>query len=284
MKTTLTTILFLSVATISYSQNTAQFRESQYLKLDRNNFFVTVIEDTIRLKIKKKDGYTLKTTGISINKRDTIIHQSQTEKNKYVDFNATDFDLDKQKRLYGDFVQDKNTLKFYPWKFKNATIENKLEKNDYYIIEIPNRVVVRTKYSAWQYGALTLPAKFYTKSVDSLSNTQFGANLNLMIGRKWGNQKYSYLAEKSTTPYTIAKSINLIAGIGELTLSASNTEKNLTKEIKVASLSYGLAFGFQYKKIGVFIASGFDTPLSKFGKDWVYKENLWFGFGLGLGI
>ena len=142
---------------------------------------------------------------------------------------------------------------------------------------------MKTKYSAWHYGALTLPVKFYTKSVDSLSNTQFGANLNLMIGRKWGNKKYSYLGEKETE-YSIAKSLNLIAGIGELTLNSSNTDNSLTKEIKVASLSYGLAFGFQYKKIGLFIASGFDTPISKDGKEWAYKENLWLGFGLGLGL
>jgi hypothetical protein len=284
MKNIITTIILLFVATTSYSQQTTQFKESQYLKLNSCNYFVTVIGDTVRLKIKKTNGFKFKPTGISISQGDTVIHQSQSEKYKYVDFLATDFGLDKQKRLYGDFVQDKKIIKFYPWRFtESSLIESKLEKNNHYIIEIPNRVVLKTAYSAWQYGALTLPAKFYTKTIDSLSNTQFNANFNLIFGRKWGNKKYSYLVEKENA-YSIAKSINLIAGIGELTLSSTNTENSLTKEIKVASLSYGLAFGFQYKKIGIFIASGLDTPLSKYGKNWVYKENIWLGFGLGLGL
>ena len=84
------------------------------MKLDSINFFVTVIGDTIQIKIKVKNGFTYKTTGISINQGDTTIHQSPTVKNKYVDFLATDFDLEKRKRLYGDFVQEKNILKFYP--------------------------------------------------------------------------------------------------------------------------------------------------------------------------
>jgi hypothetical protein len=285
MKRLLTIIFILCFISVSFSQTTAQFKESQYLRLDKNGFFVTVIGDTVRLKIEKKDGYILKTTGISISNGDTIIHQSKSETSTYFDFVAKEFGLSKQNRLYGDFVQENKILKFYPWKFtKSDSIGKKLEKYDYYVLQIPNRVVVKTKYSAWHYGILTLPVKVYTKSFDSISNTQFNANLNLMIGRKWGNIKYSYLAEKSTTPYSITKSINLIAGITELELTPSNTEKNLTKEIKVASLSYGLAFGFQYKKIGFFIASGFDTPLSKFGNDWVYKENLWIGLGFGLGL
>lgn len=285
MKKLITSVLFLSIVAVSYSQTTAQFKESQYLQRDSNGFFVTVIGDTVKLKIVNKDGYRFKTTGISITHGDTVFHQSVTEKTKYSDFVAKDFYLQKQKRLYGDFVQDKKILKFYPWVFtKNDSIENRLKQNDYYILEIPHRVVVRTLYNAWHYGALTLPFKIYTKSVDSLSNTKFGANLNFMIGRKWGNKKYSSLSEESPTSFTIAKSINLIAGISELAMNPSNTERNLTREIKAASLSYGLAFGFQYKKVGIFIASGLDTPLSKYGENWVYKENLWLGFGLGLGL
>ena len=280
----ITTLFILSE---TYAQTTAQFKESQYLKLDTiTGFYLTVLGDTtVRLKVRIKDGLKYETTGITINNGDTITHQSKSIRYKYNDFKSEDFSLNKQDRLYGDFVQDKKTIKFYPWKFNKDTVtQKKLSKYDYYTIEIPKRTVVRTKYSAWHYGALTLPVKFYSKNVDSLSNTQFGANLNLMIGRKWGRKKYSYLAEKASTPYTIAKSINLITGIGELTLNSSNTDNKLTKEIKVASLSYGLAFGFQYKKIGLFIASGFDTPLSRYGKDWVYKESLWLGFGIGLGL
>jgi len=57
---------------------------------------------------------------------------------------------------------------------------------EYYIINIPERTVLKTRYSAWQYGALTLPVKFYFESIDSVTNTQFETNLNLMIGRRWG--------------------------------------------------------------------------------------------------
>lgn len=270
---------------VAFGQKNARFRESEFLKLD-NGYFVSLKKDsTVRLKYRVLKDFKQTETGFSISKGDTTFHYTREREKEYEDFKAADFGLEGQKRLYGDFVQDGKLVKFYPWRFKNNdSIEKKLGKHDYYVLEIPNRTVVKVNYRAWQYGTLTLPLKFYSKSRDSLGNFDLGANLNFMIGRNWGKKKYSYLGGKAKDSFTLTQSINLVVGINELDLTEDNTNKALSKEISTASFSYGCAYGVQYKKVGVFFALGWDTPLSKYGKKWVYKDVMWFGIGVGLGL
>ena len=289
MKTLFFLVVSLFLSIWMNGQNTTQFRESTYLLRNENGTFSTIKGDTkVILKIRKKSGVTLKRTGISVTGTDTIQHFSESMNFINRDFIASDFNLENQERLYGDLVQEGEVIKFYPWMFKwndeGKAINDSLNKHGPYLIEIPHRTTVRARYNAYHFGTLTLPVKFYLKKEDSISNTEFDANINFMVGKKWGSKKFRYVADELKESYTVATSLNLITGISKLTLTPSNTEQDLTKDIDVASLSYGVAVGFQYKKVGVFAALGFDTPLSRFGKEWVYREVPWLGFGIGLGL
>jgi hypothetical protein len=271
-----------------YGQKQKNFRERQFLILNNEGKYLTYKKDsTIFLHQKKKVGKTVEKIHFSVTNEVTTQYYKEVDSFKVDTFNISNFPRLKKPRFKGDFKMEKNQLHFYPWDFKKDSLLNdQLEKYSFYI-PIPNRTVLKVKFYSFQYGILTLPAKIYLKSKsDSLvSNIQTGVNLNLMLGFKWGYKKYSYLPNKKEgTIYESACSINWIFGISKVDLSETNTTPAINDSYSVGIISNGIAFGYQYRSIGIFLVTGVDTPLSKFGKNWDFKHKPWLGLGLGLGL
>lgn len=192
-----------------------------------------------------------------------------------------------------DVAQKNNTINVYPWPItKDGVIDdndprNKFFANNLFFFKIPDRTVVKLKYSDFHFGALSLPIKvFLSSQADSLkNNTVFDANLNLMVGKKWGKEKFYHLPNaESGEKYFLGYSANVILGISKIELSDENTTPKITQKYTLPALSYGFAFGVHYKTIGIYMALGIDTPLSKYAKEWNFRNRPWLGFGLGLGL
>jgi hypothetical protein len=290
LKKLILTSLIIFTFSIGFGQNQQNFKEKQYLVLKDGKYLTQENDSTVFLKVKRKNGKKLEKTEVLISKNDTVYKYKEVDDYIITPFLQSDFKGLTTSKFNGDFKIEDKKLVFYPWKFsaeKDSTLNQELNKNSFFL-EIPERTVLKVKFRAFQFGALTLPVKIYLFSkADSLvNNVQTNVNLNFMIGYKWGHKKYSQLPnEKEGTSYENAWNVNFLIGMSKIDLEKNNTTPDLTKgDISVPALSTGFAFGYQYRKIGVYLASGIDNPLSKYGKDWDFKNQLWLGFGLGLGL
>lgn len=282
-------ILCTFTISFGFSQEQKNFKEKQYLILKNGKYLTQENDSTIFLKVKTKKGKKLEKTEVIISNNDTIYKYKEVDNYIETPFLQSDYKGLKTKKFKGNFKIEDKKLVFYPWKFsaeKDSKLNQKLNKNSYFL-DIPERTVLKVKFRSFHFGALTLPVKIYLSSkADSLvNNIQTDVNLNFMIGHKWGHKKYSQLPnEKEGTSYENSWSINFIIGMSKIDLEKNNTTPDLTEDISVPAISTGCALGYQYRKIGVYVASGIDNPLSKYGKDWDFKNQLWLGFGLGLGL
>lgn len=226
---------------------------------------------------------------INIIQTDKVLDFSKAQK---LDSNNTKKDTVKIKlhRLFGEIKQDKDILYFYPWPYKDIEkykrINKFLLKNTFFFKMKPYNVI-GVKFRSYHYGAMTLPIKVYTstKSDTLKNNIVFGANINAMIGLKWGKKKFYYLPnQKEGQSYETAISLNLVLGISQLSIEGKNTTPKVKESYTVPAFSYGLSAGYQLKKTSLFIALGRDVPTSTYGDNWYFKNKLWIGFGLGLSL
>lgn len=278
-------VFSLFFASFSYGQKQENFREKEFLILKDDKFLTTKNDPTVYLKKLKKNGTKKKKSQTS--ETGDLITTYYTEEVQYdsTDFKASDFGI-KLKRLKGDFKIKKSTLHFYPWDFNDKNINKELDKYEY-IISIPDRTVVGVKFYGYQFGSLTLPAKvFLASKADTLvNNIQTSVNLNAFVGIKWGKRKYYFLPnEDSGKVYERSFSANFVFGFSKIDISDKNTTPKLDETFSVAGFSPGIAFGFHYKKIGIYLVTGTDIPLSDYADEWNFKGKQWVGFGLGLGL
>jgi hypothetical protein len=277
-----------------FSQQISNFKEKTFIRIKNGNFR-TNRKDSVCLRYINKDSTIINNTLTyrgKIGSDDIVLYNIDTainyNKGIKLDTSGIKFFKFKKNVLFGEIRQDKTTLYFYPWPFKNkAKIDSFFNSYKFYL-NIPERTVVRVGYRSWQFGTLTLPLKVYlgSKSDTLKNNVGFDANLSFMIGRKWGKEKYYYLPNDTEgQSYTKSVSLNVVCGVSKLDIDDTNTTpKDTSYKYSIAALSYGVAFEFQYKKIGIFVATGLDTPLSKFGRDWNFRNTPWLGFGFGLGL
>jgi hypothetical protein len=192
-----------------------------------------------------------------------------------------------------------DTLYFFPWTIPDTTSGTTVEntaartynaetRHNKFFIKIPERTVIAFKMKSWQYGVLTLPFKSYLSSNRGSLNNNFviNANLNAMIGRKFGKRKYYYLPnQKDGQNYERSWSINGIVGIGAVSIDNTNsTIRNTTDKYAIGAISLGTAIGFHYGKLAFYIAGGFDFGVGNWAAQWNYDRQFWTGIGLGLGL
>lgn len=298
MKTTLLLIpVFLFAAFQSVSQQTQSFKEKTFLWYhSKCKCYIDNSGDTLKVHVENKQPVT-SFMHYSIRGNDTIKYYKvdTLDKGKGRNLNrrvSTKHFIYGKEKLYGDVKQEKGKIVFYPWpytakKLTAKSIENNRSFEDSTLyIKIPQRKVVSVAYRAWHFGALTLPLKVYLASqVQPINNVAFDVNINFMIGKKWGSNKYVYLPNTAEgTTYEKSCSFNLIAGIGKVELDSSNTTPYITGKYTLPTFTSGFSFGIHYKKVGVFIATGIDSPMGPNSSNWNFSQMPWLGFGLGLGI
>ena len=274
-----------------HGQNTFSFKEKIHLKKVDNQYFSQSDRQPLKFVHKnEKRAVPVKTFISGSADNSGIFYQidTVTNYNKSRFLNADDLDF-KREKLRGDMVLSNNKLFFYP-KLENSgdSSYNHFIRDHIFFFDIPERSSIDVHFNSWHIGVLTLPLKGYLKSrSDSIKNNVIlGANLNIMIGKKWGVVRYynSPGVEKYKTA-TRSWSANAIVGVTRIELDNFNTTPAFgTIKTYVTNLSYGVALGYQLNKFGLLLAIGIDSPLSSIGKSWNFSNQPWIGLGFGLGF
>lgn len=168
--------------------------------------------------------------------------------------------------------------------------------NEYYFAESSDKAEQKkslTYYSRkFQLQAISVPFKFRKaikndpRILDSLpSQVETGFTVGFAAGEKFSlnifNSKKNLLGSY-VNRYSIYP--GAFVNLGTTTLKRLTTKDAITFDQTVPLFSYGayLMLGFNSINIGYNI--GFDHPLNRAGKDWVYQGKLWQGITLGLDI
>lgn len=206
--------------------------------------------------------------------------------------------------LFDAFIS-KNKIMCYPFPITSVLSNNHVvrltsdERNNYtnfnrfidtnlFYIDLPMRKAVQLKFSSWQIGALVMPIKVYLFSSGDSSlreNIVTNTNFNGMFGYKWGKKKATLLHSQAETKIgSYTTSINALLGISKLELTSENTSQKIKKMQTTAAVSLGMAVGYQYNIIGLYVAAGADFPFGTAGQSWDFKYMPWLGFGIGIGL
>lgn len=207
---------------------------------------------------------------------------------------------DSFRKIKGKIIKNGKFLQFNPFKFKkydslpdmtkrfidyfNRDLEG--YKNDNFGLNLPeseNELFISS--NSWQAGALTVPLKIYLGSnQDSIplsNNIRTDIKFAIFVGRQWGKWGYDSKGEIKTK---FSHSFNITAGASKLTLNNKNTKNIISNDTDILTIDLGLAYAFKYNKFNIFFGSGIDLPTSKLGSDWIFKEQLWLGIGVGYSI
>lgn len=186
-------------------------------------------------------------------------------------------------------------LYFWPWDIgEKATAEQKRKKEEAnlfykdhtFSIEVPDRINLSFKSTAFHAGPMTLPMKVFLGGPDSISKVSTAVSVGFYLGYRSGHTKYVKLPDqKEFASYETSHSWNVVFGLTKLDLDDKNT-KDDGKEFKgsIAALTTGLAYGLHIKNFTLLASIGLDHPLSKKGKLWSLKGRPWIGFGAGFDI
>lgn len=209
--------------------------------------------------------------------------------------------------LYADLIQstDKSKLYIHFWPLKKndselpyasgvaakdtsaVTFNTLIDKNVFYI-NLRKREYLYLNSKAWHAGPLTMPFKVYLTSRDDIhtSNVTADVNAGFYIGQKWGKKGFVDMpAEKEGKTHEFFTSLNAIIGFSKLTIAATDNVNKNTNEGSVLGFSPGIGLGFHYDSFVLFLAGGIDVPISNsIANEWRYKNQPWFGFGLGFSI
>ncbi|HEX6983144.1 MAG TPA: hypothetical protein VF181_10320 [Balneolaceae bacterium] len=174
---------------------------------------------------------------------------------------------------------------FYPLKGNEQA--NKFFKNNDFAIALKPRYNLAIDYSHKQVGIMTLPVKIFlgSRASENVNNISTGVTAGLYAGYFLGWTNYVKLpAEEDYRVYNHGVSFNVFFGINKLELTDVNSLNTNSFRGSIASSSIGLSVGWHYKLFTLFLASGFDIPLSDQADDWVFKGQPWLGFGAGFEI
>lgn len=118
--------------------------------------------------------------------------------------------------------------------------------------------------------------EFSTKASSGLTNV--GLNFDLL---KWKIDRYFPDANKSTHKFYAG--IWIAPSVEEL--DSVQTRGFLSKDIKSKQLfvSTALTLNYSYNNLTfTFVPIGFDLATSSIGKEWIYDNRRWWGFGVGI--
>jgi hypothetical protein len=296
MKKLSTIFGLLMLSQLAISQKTEDFKVRTFVKYHpatkadeapaKPNRYESCSGMQLLEEIEEAPEITMKREYVGLVGADSLILQKRVvnSKKKYV---PVDSKILGRTELFGNVRQSNDTLYFYVWPLKGTTASpnEKVFKKPYVMI-IPFRTVTSIRYRAFHYGALTLPVKVYLSNRKYIpDNVAFDINLAAMIGVKWGKNKYYHLPnEDKGQTYKKAMSFNYFLGLAKIQVDSTNTTDKIAKSHSLAGVSTGFSLGYQYRKIGIFVALGTDLPCGVSSKRWVFYGQPWLGLGIGLGL
>jgi len=152
-----------------------------------------------------------------------------------------------------------------------------LSKN-YYIVPtktlINNSVEFENKTGLWNIGLLALPVKirpFATESgqFDFTGGFSVGTTFSWVVHQNWQtNFTHNFL---------------LYAGISSYKADESKI-KELREDYTIATFSPAVGWMWEKNNVQLSLLVGIDFPTGNLKKTWVYRNQPWFGIGIGFGL
>lgn len=187
---------------------------------------------------------------------------------------------------------------FDPWQitsFANAQVGlNDINRNTALPLELRDN---RTKVSD-PTRVLKVPYKHFTISINSIPFRYRGRrilgdtvhatgtvttafNLALSMGHTWG---ISSISSRARNDYSFT--VGFFAGPSSVDIKKETVDNpgDFVAGRTNPVLSYGINTIFARNGLGFLFALGFDKAYGKFGKNWIYNNRPWVGFGISAGF
>jgi hypothetical protein len=141
-------------------------------------------------------------------------------------------------------------------------------------------------YVNYEVGAITIPFKYWFKNnaKEIQNNTSTEINAGVYVGRKWGRKRFYY---DSSINHESASFI--LAAFGgpskiELTKEMTRDSSEFRGNSNELALSLGSGAMYSYRDFNIGLFGGWDLPMSTAGRNWMYANRFWFGFGIGFSL
>ncbi len=152
--------------------------------------------------------------------------------------------------------------------------------------ETPMNVhLLRTEFDFDIYTSL-FKIRGATTNVPSQFNTNFNALLYFGV-----KQKYIQLREVPTPANRLRNAFTyvgvtsgVVVGLGNAQITPTNTDMRTLQEYDGVVLSYGWALAYDVKRFNVGLALGTDYLLNGDRSIWIYNNQLWYAFIIGVNL
>ena len=186
------------------------------------------------------------------------------------------------------------------WRFKSASAGcigagiNSMTPIRNHVIEITDdrktlgdpTYVLKLPLKAWEFAVNTIPVRFRpaisNANIPKTSTVSTQFNLAASFGPTFG---YGAITTRGITTWTFTPNVFLGPTSTGTTTAAptvgtNSHANNILLSQNNFALSYGLSAIFARNSIGVLIAFGIDTELSKGASVWPYQNKPWIGIGV----
>jgi hypothetical protein len=196
--------------------------------------------------------------------------------------------LDNYKFSYVTQVESKkDTLVLYGYdENDNSTLKNRKVKLDRYEVLGINEwswIFNKGHFKPLPISITSVPFKvrqgfdeFETTATSGIKNL----GLNFDLGR-WNTERYFASGKKSTHKFYAG--IWVAPSVEELDFTQTRGFLADGTKSKQLFISTALTINYAYNNLTfTFVPMGFDIATSSVGKEWVYNERRWWGFGIGI--
>ena len=285
--------MYLKQITISIAICFSSFcwgQEENKVKV-QTKYFVSTQSKKLPLKVRQKlnpNQYKYETTNrhISTNGDTILVQKIKTKYSNLTDIDTTLFK--KYPKIKVSVKQDESNLILNPHPFeKGDSLINNYLKDKEIVLPIKNGYRLGIPIRTTEFGALTIPVKVYLNSRDERlkNNFLFDESINFRVSKIRGKEYfYKKFNEKEGKSFQYYFTYSLFVGFSKTEINNSNTLNEIDDDFTVASLNYGVGFGYSIRGIGLSLLLGIDTPLSEQANNWNFKNQPWLGFGFGIDL
>ncbi|MEM9919941.1 MAG: hypothetical protein AAF990_17725 [Bacteroidota bacterium] len=143
---------------------------------------------------------------------------------------------------------------------------------------------VRLSKKGAKLGMITVPLKIYMgNNSDELPDFTNNVVSDINLGITVGHNTERYLFRPGRAPELRNHHfIFVFLTANRLQLNALNTDNDPDiNDDDILALSLGLGYQFGFRRFGISLMFGQDLPSSSLGDKWVFRNQPWFGLGIG---
>lgn len=137
---------------------------------------------------------------------------------------------------------------------------------------------------------LTIPFKLRPKQDGAAAQITTGINVGFGYAFKKSYKTYLPISFSGTSEPKGYKESEFeigfmpFMGITSIDLNSKNTNNEVSSDIKVFGLDIGGMITIGLNKLDLGVGFGIDHGLTKSAKNWIYQDQVWYGFAVGLDL